>query len=63
MDVLPASCERVFLSSKDTCTLRRSRLSPQVMEALQILLQAKTDSVSLMIWLLEKTRSTNCQAL
>lgn len=42
MDVLPAQasavpCERVFSSSKETSTLRRSRLSPQVMEALQIL--------------------------
>jgi len=41
MDVLPAQassvpCEHVFSSSKETCTLRRSRLSPQVM-ALQIL--------------------------
>ncbi|KAF5372361.1 hypothetical protein D9615_009320 [Tricholomella constricta] len=42
MDVLPAQasavpCERVFSSSKETCTVRRSRLSPQLMEALQIL--------------------------
>lgn len=42
MDVLPAQasavpCERVFSSSKETCTLRRSRLSPQLMEALQVL--------------------------
>ena len=26
-----------FSSSKETCTLRRSRLSPQLMEALQVL--------------------------
>jgi hAT family C-terminal dimerisation region len=42
MDVLPVQasavpCERVFSSSKETCTLRRSRLSPQLMEALQVL--------------------------
>ena len=42
MDILPAqasavACERVFSSSKATCTLNRSRLSPQLMEALQIL--------------------------
>ena len=42
LDVLPAqasavSCERMFSSSKETDTLRRNRLSPQVMEALQIL--------------------------
>lgn len=37
---IPASavpCERVFSSSKETCTLRRSRMSPQLMERLQIL--------------------------
>jgi hAT family C-terminal dimerisation region len=42
MDVLPVqasavSCERVFSSSKETCALRRSRLSPPVLSALQIL--------------------------
>ena len=42
MDVLPAqasavACERVFSSSKATCTLSRSRISPELMEALQIL--------------------------
>ncbi|TFY65471.1 hypothetical protein EVJ58_g1962 [Rhodofomes roseus] len=42
LDVLPAqasavSCERMFSSSKETDTLRRNRLSPEVMEALQIL--------------------------
>ncbi|KAF8167058.1 hypothetical protein K438DRAFT_1502468, partial [Mycena galopus ATCC 62051] len=30
-------CERVFSSSKETCTLRRSRLSPQLLEVLQFL--------------------------
>ncbi|KAG1737914.1 uncharacterized protein EDB91DRAFT_1031709, partial [Suillus paluster] len=30
-------CERVFSFSKETCTLRRSRLSPRIIEALQIL--------------------------
>lgn len=42
LDVLPAqasavSCERMFSSGKETDTLRRNRLSPQLMEALQIL--------------------------
>lgn len=40
MDILPAqassvSCERLFSSSKETCTPRRNRISPQLMEALQ----------------------------
>ena len=42
MDILPAqasavSVERVFSSSKETDTARRSRLSPELFEALQIL--------------------------
>jgi hypothetical protein len=42
MDVLPAQasavpCERVFSSSKETCSLRRSRLSPTLLEVLQVL--------------------------
>ncbi|KAG6822175.1 hypothetical protein H0H92_014960, partial [Tricholoma furcatifolium] len=42
MDVLPVQasavpCERVFSSSKETCSLRRSKLSSKHMEALQIL--------------------------
>lgn len=42
MDVLPVQassvpCERVFSSSKETCTLRRNRISPKLLEALQIL--------------------------
>ncbi len=42
MDVLPAQasavpCERVFSSSKETDALRRTRLSPLLMEVLQIL--------------------------
>ncbi|KAG1748793.1 hypothetical protein EDD22DRAFT_828554 [Suillus occidentalis] len=41
MDVLPAqiSCvpsERIFSSSKETCTLRRSDLSPATLEALRV---------------------------
>src|SRR5260221_9259312 len=41
-DVLPAQvtavpCERVFSSSKETCTLRRSRLGPTTIEVLQVL--------------------------
>jgi hypothetical protein len=42
MDILPIQassvpCERVFSSSKETCTLRRSRLSPDLLEILQFL--------------------------
>ncbi|KII83154.1 hypothetical protein PLICRDRAFT_119748, partial [Plicaturopsis crispa FD-325 SS-3] len=42
MDILPVQasavpCERVFSSSKETCTLRRNRTSPRLLEALQIL--------------------------
>lgn len=42
MDVLPARAssvpsERIFSSSKETCTLRRSNLSPATLEALQVL--------------------------
>ena len=42
MDVLPAQasavpCERIFSSSKETCTPRRNRIDPKLMEALQIL--------------------------
>jgi hypothetical protein len=42
LDVLPAQasavpCERVFSSSKETDSLRRSNLSPIMMEVLQIL--------------------------
>jgi len=42
MDILPAQasavpCERLFSSSKETCTPRRNRINPELMEALQIL--------------------------
>ena len=42
MDVLPAQasavpCERLFSSSKETCTPRRNRINPDLMEALQTL--------------------------
>ncbi|KDQ06612.1 hypothetical protein BOTBODRAFT_121261, partial [Botryobasidium botryosum FD-172 SS1] len=42
LDVLPiqasaVSCERIFSSSKETCTTRRNRLSPLMIEALQML--------------------------
>ena len=42
MDVLPAQassvpCERVFSSSKETDTLRRTSMDPGLMEVLQIL--------------------------
>ena len=42
MDVLPIQgssipCERVFSSGKETTTARRSRISPELMEGLQLL--------------------------
>jgi len=42
MDVFPAQapavpCERAFSSSKETCTLRRNRVSRVLLEALQVL--------------------------
>ena len=42
MDILPIQassvpCERVFSSSKETITARRNALSPQLVEALQLL--------------------------
>ena len=42
MDILPiqgssVSCERVFSSAKETTTARRNRISPELMEALQML--------------------------
>jgi hypothetical protein len=42
MDVLPAQassvpCERLFSSGKETCTARRNRIQPKLMEALQAL--------------------------
>ena len=42
MDVLPAQAssvpsERIFSSSKETCTLRRNHISPTMLEALQII--------------------------
>jgi len=42
MDILPAqasavACERLFSSSKETCTPRRNRINPDLMEALQTL--------------------------
>ncbi|KAG1746896.1 hypothetical protein EDB19DRAFT_1688228 [Suillus lakei] len=33
----PVPSERIFSSSKETCTLRRSNLSPTTLEALQVL--------------------------
>jgi len=42
MDILlvqasAVACERLFPSSKETCTPRRNRINPDLMEALQIL--------------------------
>lgn len=42
LDILPVQasavpCERVFSSSKETCTLRRNRISSSLLEALQVL--------------------------
>ncbi|KAJ8457523.1 hypothetical protein ONZ45_g18279 [Pleurotus djamor] len=42
MDILPiqgssVSCERVFSSAKETTTMRRNRISPELMEWLQVL--------------------------
>ena len=42
MDILPIQassvpCERVFSSSKETTTPRRNKLSPKLVEALQLL--------------------------
>lgn len=42
MDILPAQassvpCERLFSSGKETCTARRNRIQPKLMEALQAL--------------------------
>jgi len=42
MDILPAqasavACERLFSLSKETCTPRRNRINPDLMEALQTL--------------------------
>ncbi len=40
MQASAVSCERIFSSSKETDTKRRSRLSPQLMEVLQMLKQS-----------------------
>lgn len=42
MNILPVQassvpCEQLFSSSKETCTPRRNRINPQLMEALQML--------------------------
>ena len=53
MDVLPAQassvpCERLFSSGKETCTARRNRIQPKLMEALQALkLSARNGSLNL----------------
>lgn len=53
MDVLPAQassvpCERLFSSGKETCTARRNRIQPKLMEALQALkLSSRTSSLNL----------------
>ncbi len=51
MDILPIQassvpCERVFSSSKETTTARRNKLSPKLVEALQVLkFEAKHNKV------------------
>jgi hypothetical protein len=52
MDILPIQassvpCERIFSSSKETMTARRSRISPHLMEQLQILKFSAKDSNTL----------------
>jgi hypothetical protein len=42
LDILPVQasavpCERIFSSSKETCSVRRNRLSSEMMEMLQVL--------------------------
>ena len=59
MDVLPAQassapCERLFSSGKETCTARRNRIRPKLMEALQALkLSSRTGSLNLTAHLLD----------
>lgn len=48
--VLPAQassvpCERLFSSGKETCTARRNRIQPKLMEALQALKLSSRDSI------------------
>jgi hAT family C-terminal dimerisation region len=52
MDILPIQgsavpCERVFSSAKETMTARRSRIKPELMEALQMLKFARSRGRSL----------------
>jgi hypothetical protein len=53
MDILPAQassvpCERLFSSGKETCTARRNRIQPKLMEALQALkLSSRNSSLDL----------------
>jgi hypothetical protein len=53
MDVLPAQassvpCEHLFSSGKETCTARRNRIQPKLMEALQALkLSSRNGSLNL----------------
>lgn len=53
MDVLPTQassvpCEQLFSSGKETCTTRRNRLQPRLMEALQALkLSSRNHSLNL----------------
>jgi len=75
MDVLPAQassvpCERLFSSGKETCTARRNRLQPKLMEALQALkLSSRNSSLNLTEQLsggfdpLEDNISEVCEAL
>ena len=75
MDVLPAQasavpCERLFSSGKETCTARRNRIQPKLMEALQALkLSSRNNTLNLTEQLLdgfyplEDTISEVCEAL
>ena len=59
MDVLPVQassvpCEHLFSSGKETCTARRNRIQPKLMEALQALkLSAHNNTLNLTEQLLD----------
>jgi hypothetical protein len=75
MDILPAQassvpCERLFSSGKETCTARRNRIQPELMEALQSLKLSShnqmlnlTEQLSDGFFPLEDNVSEVCEAL